>query len=306
MATGRAPHAAPNMTQKVTPRGSWRRQSCPEISSEKPNNTAAASAMRSPVRLDSPPAAPSAIIAVPANAIAPPSKRCRLSRRLKNPISPAATMIGKSMTRTVASITDVLRIAPFQNTRSAASRTPLIIAHPMSRKPMRKAWRAYQRANGSGMAKRQKAVAAGPTGLSRTRMGPIPEMMTPRARRWSGVSCGKPRRLNRVVPQLGRRTVKIGANCAHYLCRDFERPQSCPMIVDMTGDDQLVGFDGSEKCGNTAPHRLAAADEGYRKGAMDAGKFRICCKVLYSGDWRRQLFRHSAAQADERLLYRGE
>jgi hypothetical protein len=42
------------------------------------------------------------------------------------------------------------------------------------------------------IANRQNAVAAGPTGLSRTNTGPMPDMSAAKAKVFSGVKCIKP------------------------------------------------------------------------------------------------------------------
>ncbi len=145
----------------------------------------------SPTRSCRPGALPVAMTTVPVRAMRPPKIRFDFKRLAKIQISPTATIRGNIITRTVASITEVRNIALFQKTRSAARSEPLINASPMSRPGMVRANRPVQSAKGSAIANRQNAVAAGPTGLPRTRTGPIPDMSAAKAKILSGVNCMK-------------------------------------------------------------------------------------------------------------------
>src|SRR5262245_4765606 len=143
--------------------------------------------MASPRRSWLPGALPLAITTVPARAMRPPRISFALKCLPKIQTSPTATISGNVITRTVASMIEVRKIALFQNTRSAARRKPLTIARPMSRFDIASAKRPAQSAKGMAIARRQNAVAAGLTGLPRTSTGPMPDKRAAKARVFSGV-----------------------------------------------------------------------------------------------------------------------
>src|SRR5205814_8444746 len=84
------------------------------------------------------------------------------------------------------------KIALFHRIRSPARRSPADNAQAASLKLRLKACRPSHNENGSAITSRQNAVEAGPTGLWRTRTGPMPVKITARMRSWIGVSRGKP------------------------------------------------------------------------------------------------------------------
>src|SRR5262245_55950021 len=78
------------------------------------------------------------------------------------------------------------------------------------------------------------------------------------------------------------------------------------MIMDMAGDDELVGLSLIEEASEPGLDLVARAEEGIDQRMIGARSFMRCGETVDIIDRRRQLPRLSAPQPDEGLLQRGE